>query len=209
MNRGRESDRRLQKPLMQPTPETATAEEEGSLTECLKSKQSDHWAWWWELTSVIGSALCTASIVAILASMHGKPLSNWTFLLSLPATIALFSTAAKLLAGVAAAAGISQSKWLHFRSNPRPLRDFDLFENASRGPMGSLRLLGFGPWGLVSIGAFATVLAVGFDVFAQQLVQLDIKDVMVDDGTAVLGLAHEYITRDHPLGIDEGQLLEG
>lgn len=39
-------------------------------------------------------------------------------------------------------AAISQSKWLWYRqSEPRRLQDLELFDQASRGPWGSLELL--------------------------------------------------------------------
>ena len=197
MDRGPESDSRLVSPLMKSTPVRAkhNQEHDSDDTESPQTRtRSQPWAWWWETLAIVASLLCMAGIVIILVRMNNRPLTNWTFFLSLPATIAVFSTAAKSLAAAAIGASISQPKWLHFRAGPRPLGDFDRFEEASRGPMGSLKLVGAGPWGLVTIGALATVLALGFDVFIQQLVRLDPRDVAFDDGRAVLGLSHDYIT---------------
>ena len=165
----------------------------------VRTKGSKHREWRWELLAVAVSLLCMAGIVAVIARMNERPLSHWTFFLSLPATIAIFSTSAKSMAAVFVAAAVGQAKWLHFRS-PRPLRDLDLLDDASRGPMGSLRLLYGGPWGLVSLGALVTLLAVGFDVSVQQVVRFDTRDVAVNDGSAVLGLSHEYIAGAQAIG---------
>ena len=39
------------------------------------------------------------------------------------------------------AAAIGQSKWLWFQDDSRILQDIELFDDASRGPLGSLRML--------------------------------------------------------------------
>ncbi|KLU85043.1 hypothetical protein MAPG_04075 [Magnaporthiopsis poae ATCC 64411] len=212
MDRGPEPDSPLVSPLMKSTSVRVKHHQEEHNSDDTEPPQTrtrrQPWAWWWEMLAIVASLLCMAGIVIILARMNGRPLTNWTFFLSLPATIAVFSTAAKSLAAVAIGASISQSKWLHFRAGPRPLGDLDRFEEASRGPMGSLKLVGAGPWGLVTIGALATVLALGFDVFIQQLVRLDPRDVAFDDGRAALGLSHDYITGALPpygLGIFTSQ----
>lgn len=197
MDRGLESDGQLVSPLIKSTSvRVKHHQEHGSDdTESPQTRtRRQPWAWWWETLAIVASLLCMSGIVIILVRMNGRPLTHWTFFLSLPATIAVFSTAAKSLAAVAIGASISQSKWLHFRAGPRPLGDFDRFEEASRGPLGSLKLVGAGPWGLATIGALATVLALGFDVFIQQLVRLDPRDVAFDNGRAVLGLSHDYVT---------------
>jgi len=186
MDRGADAEGRPDAPLI-----AATVRGKAQATKT--SRRNPHWAWWWESLAVCGSVACMAGILIILARTNDRPLSDWTFFLSLPATIAVFSTSAKSMAAFAVGAGVSQSKWLHFRSGSRPLRDLDRYEEASRGPLGSSWVLVAGPWGLVSIGALATVLALGFDVFVQQLVQLETRDVAVDDTRAVLGLSHEYI----------------
>lgn len=161
----------------------------------MKTNTSVLLGWSWEILAITVSLGCMTSIVTILLKMKDHPLSEWTFSLSLPATIAIFSTAAKSTAGFAVAACISQYKWLYFKTAMRTLGDFDLFEEASRGPVGSLRLLATRPRGLASIGAAATILALGFDVFIQQIIRFTPFDVAVDDGRASFGLAHSYRAR--------------
>ncbi|KAK1765971.1 hypothetical protein QBC33DRAFT_612101 [Phialemonium atrogriseum] len=138
--------------------------------------------WSWEILAITVSLGCMTSIVTILVKMKDHPLSEWTFSLSLPATISISSTAAKSTAGFGVAACISQYKWLYFKMAARTLGDFDLFEEASRGPVGSLRLLATRPRELASIGARGYYTRFGFTPFT----------VAVDDGRASFGLAHRY-----------------
>lgn len=137
---------------------------------------------------------CMVAIVAILFRIQDQPLTSWVLFLSPSATLAILITAAKSTAAYAVAACISQYKWLHFKSAVRQLRDLDLFEEASRGPLGAVRLLVSGrPWRMVSVGALVTILALALDTFVQQVVKFDTRDVTVDDGRASFGLAHSYV----------------
>ncbi|KAH6636796.1 hypothetical protein F5144DRAFT_601512 [Chaetomium tenue] len=138
------------------------------------------------------SLACMAAIVAILVTTMDRPASEWNFYFSISATLALLAMTAKSTAAIGVGACISQYKWLYFKRAPRKLTDLDLLEEASRGPLGSLILLARRPMGLASIGAIVTLLALALDVFVQQMVQLNPRDVATDDGKAVLGLAHTY-----------------
>tara|TARA_R110002003_G_scaffold25_7_gene1182 strand:- start:578 stop:1042 length:465 start_codon:yes stop_codon:yes gene_type:complete len=126
--------------------------------------------------------------------MHSKPLDRWTLDISLNATIAIFITAAKSLALLVIGACIAQSKWIRFMTSPRKLTEFDLFENASRGPLGSLMLLLQVRWhsGFASVGAILTILALGVDTFAQQVIRLDTRNVEIVDGGASFSISHNY-----------------
>jgi hypothetical protein len=140
------------------------------------------------------SFLCTAAVIAILAGINNKPLSRWTFIISLNATIAVFITAAKSTAILSVASCQSQCKWLHFKKSARKVHELELFENASRGPWGSLLLLSLirSRLGLIAgIGAIATIFALGIDASAQQLVGLNSRPVEVDHDAA-FGLSYMY-----------------
>ncbi|KAK3995202.1 hypothetical protein QBC44DRAFT_29477 [Cladorrhinum sp. PSN332] len=156
-------------------------------------KAGTSWGWTLEVLSIVGSVGWMTGVVAILGTMRDRPLSDWTFFLSLPATLAIFATAAKLTAAIAVSACISQYKWIHFKKAPRRLVDLDLFDSASRGPLGSLILLCRRPKGLASIGALVTILALALDVFVQQVIKLDEEDVFkTGDGRAKLGMVHTW-----------------
>lgn len=92
-------------------------------------------------------------------------------------------------------AGIAQLKWNRFKTltYASKLHDFDLFDSAAHGPLGSLMLLIQIRWlsSLASIGAIVTILALGVDTFAQQVVSFETRDVEVD-GRASFGLSKGY-----------------
>ncbi|KAL2183361.1 hypothetical protein L209DRAFT_767441 [Thermothelomyces heterothallicus CBS 203.75] len=164
----------------------------GQEAEEIRIPESSTRGWSWEILAMIASFGCTASIVAILAFMDDRPLADWHFFLSISATIAIFGTALKSTAAFAVGGCVSQYKWLYFKSSPRKLVDLDLIDEASRGPLGSLVLLARRPMGLASIAAAVTLLALAVETFVQQTVTFTPRNVAVDDGNAVLGLAHTY-----------------
>ncbi|KAF7541034.1 hypothetical protein G7054_g953 [Neopestalotiopsis clavispora] len=128
--------------------------------------------------------------------MHDRPLPDWTFFISLNATVALLITASKAGAMFSIGSCFSQSKWLHYRKSTRKLEELDLFEEASRGPLGALVML-FTSWiwikPLLLIGSIATVLALGVDTFGQLLVNIDSsRDIEIQDGRASFGFTHKY-----------------
>ncbi|ETS78079.1 hypothetical protein PFICI_10141 [Pestalotiopsis fici W106-1] len=152
--------------------------------------------WIWEILSLLACFGCLAAVVVILVMMKDQPLSKWTFIMSINATVALFITASKAAAMFSVGACLAQSKWFHLAKSPKKLRDLDLFEEASRGPMGALGLLyltGFKIGFAVAIGALATLLALGVDTFGQLVVDVSgTRPVEVNDGKASFGYTHMY-----------------
>jgi hypothetical protein len=63
------------------------------------------------------------------------------------------------------------------------MRDLEIFDQASRGPWGSLQLLAKtrSPW-LVGLGAAITIVAIGIDPFMQQIIQFTLWPKLVGDG---------------------------
>lgn len=89
---------------------------------------------------MIGSSLCLAAQVAILAAYDGKPVFDWHGA-TLNAIISVLSTTGKASLLFAADELISQWKWILFKDHARPLMDFERIDAASRGPLGSLQLM--------------------------------------------------------------------
>jgi hypothetical protein len=133
------------------------------------------------------------AVTVIFARMHSKPLDQWTLGISLNATIAIFITAGKSLTLLVIGACISQSKWIRNKSAARKLQELYLFESVARGPLGAFFLLTYMRWnfGIASVGAVATILALDVDTFAQQVVKLDTHTVEVQGGVS-FGLSRRY-----------------
>ncbi|KAL4999754.1 hypothetical protein BDV10DRAFT_163806 [Aspergillus recurvatus] len=148
--------------------------------------------WLLESISSILALGLLVSVAIIFGYMDNKPLSAWTGRVSLNATISILTTActAALMHGVSTF--ISQSKWLHFKKGPRKLSHLEIFDGASRGVWGSILLLTTIPFNIATIGAFITILRLGFSPFAQQVVLIEERDVITPSDTAIFGYSHNY-----------------
>ncbi|KAL3431433.1 hypothetical protein BDV09DRAFT_188405 [Aspergillus tetrazonus] len=109
------------------------------------------------------------SIAIIFWHMDNKPLSAWAGRLSLNATISSLTTAytTALMHGVSTF--ISQFKWLHFKKGRQQLSHLEIFDRASRGVWRSILLVTTMPFNIATIGAYITVLRLGFSSFTQQV----------------------------------------
>ncbi|KAK7931529.1 hypothetical protein PG985_002241 [Apiospora marii] len=73
----------------------------------------------------------------------------------------------------AVSAAIGQVKWNWFRAQRRPLHHFELLDEASRGPLGSLSILLAGTVrSLATLGALVTLLNLAVAPFVQQVIDL-------------------------------------
>lgn len=78
---------------------------------------------------------------------------------------------------------MSQLKWLWFVRKQK-LTEFGAFDNASRGPTGSLLLLGkLRGLHLISLGAIITIISITFGPFTQQVVSYPSRLQIVGNAT--------------------------
>ncbi|KAJ0165680.1 hypothetical protein CTA2_10388 [Colletotrichum tanaceti] len=97
-------------------------------------------AWWVEMLSSLLALGCIIAIVIILSLHQGKPLPDWPALISVNSLTAIFTAVFKASLILPIAEGLGQLKWNWFH-RPQKLADVALFDNASRGPWGSLLLI--------------------------------------------------------------------
>lgn len=97
--------------------------------------------WWPEIFCCLLSIACLAALTHFLEVYDGQRLPDWPSGITVNTIVALLSTVARTAFTVPVAEGLSQCKWNWFKQKPRPIQDFDLFDQASRGPWGSLNLL--------------------------------------------------------------------
>lgn len=96
--------------------------------------------WLPEAVALIFSFLCLAALAVLLAVYDGKPIFGWNGV-TLNTIVSVLSTSSKAALMLALGESISQWKWILFANERRPLMDFERIENASRGPLGSLKLM--------------------------------------------------------------------
>lgn len=118
--------------------------------------------------------ISAASLCATYATLEyhkGKTLSEWSFLITLNSLLSIFATVGQMAMMKPVVECLSQLKWLWFIRKSRRLNNFQSFDDASRGPTGSLALLGkLGGLHLASLGAAITVIAIAFGPVSQQVV---------------------------------------
>ncbi|KAG8424649.1 hypothetical protein J3458_001422 [Metarhizium acridum] len=146
--------------------------------------------WLLEMLSTFASLLCLAAIIIIFWNMDNKPLSAWNSIISLNAAISILTTAygAALMHGVGNFIG--QIKWLRFKEGVNKLEKLERFDEASRGPWGSVMFLATVKLNLATLGALITIARVALSPLTQQVVKIEQQLVPEDD--AVFGYAHEY-----------------
>ena len=98
--------------------------------------------WWlWEFVSIGLSALCLCAIGLLLGFYDNRALrKEGPHVFTLNTYIAILSAFFKYTLAAPVETAMGQLKWIWFRSTPKPLMDFEIFDGASRGPWGSIVL---------------------------------------------------------------------
>jgi hypothetical protein len=156
--------------------------------------------WWsWELTGIATSALSFGAMIAVLLYYDDKPGPKWQFGITVNSILSWTSTIAKSAMLIPISDGLSQMKWIWFTERDRDLADMDYFDEASRGPYGSLLLLlRLKARHLGALGALVMLAALAFDPTVQQLVQHPTRTVVAPNKTAIVSASELY--RDYEPG---------
>ena len=139
------------------------------------------------------SVVCMGAVISTLVYIREKPLTFWTLPIAPNTLVSVFSTLAKSALMLTVAECISQLKWLHFQTTHK-LVELDHFDEASRGPFGSLLFL----WkinitsALASLGALITIFALAADPFTQQVISFPSRNVSLGLNTASFGITQIY-----------------
>ncbi|KAK1773986.1 hypothetical protein QBC45DRAFT_459946 [Copromyces sp. CBS 386.78] len=128
-------------------------------------------SWFWELAGMTLSCLSLLSTLGILYFFDGKPLESWPLYFSLGTIISTLAQISRTSLAFAITPCLGQAKWNWFSQREDNVLVFRTFDEASRGPLGSLQLL----WKLkyrhlASLGAIITVVMFGYDPFVQAIV---------------------------------------
>ncbi|KAI3316598.1 hypothetical protein HD806DRAFT_424441 [Xylariaceae sp. AK1471] len=157
------------------------------------------WWWWWEILAMIFSIVNMSLLALLLSKISGIPLEAWKYSIEPNSLIAILTTIGKAALLVPAASCIGQLKWRHYIRQPQKLVDLQLFDDASRGPWGSTLLvwnLAFRARLLVTFGfALVTILALGIDPSAQQVLTTLTKESPLSNVSVVLGSADMYFSK--------------
>lgn len=104
--------------------------------------------WIFEQVSAILSVSCMVALIGVLLQAKNNAPSRWMWQsLTLNGLIALISTVMRASIMLSVGAGLGQTKWNFFaprsgmQVSGRKIGDLNTFDQASRGPMGSFKLL--------------------------------------------------------------------
>lgn len=98
------------------------------------------------LLEILGLAVGFASFIAIAAVLyHYRNNYPPEGPITLSTVISVLATLMSGLLSMTLGSCIAQLKWNHFNDRPRPLFDFCLIDDASKGPLGSLKFLALRP----------------------------------------------------------------
>lgn len=163
--------------------------------------------WWWEIGSAAVGVVCMGLIALILSKSDGMLLDAWPLQIKPNSLIAVLTTVGKAAMLVPVTACISQLKWRHFGGvkAAQPLRDLQLFDDASRGPWGALLLL-INLRSQVVLGwmlALVTVIGLGVEPSAQQILDFPSRMTRLENVRASIGLARGYRSK----AFSQGELL--
>jgi hypothetical protein len=97
--------------------------------------------WLLEASGLVLSWATFLPMIGILVGESGKPIDHWKISWSINAILSILSTAAAMSMTFAVASALSQRKWNRMRQSSRPLRSLYRYDEASRGPIGSIKLI--------------------------------------------------------------------
>ncbi|KAJ5611468.1 hypothetical protein N7528_008573 [Penicillium herquei] len=143
--------------------------------------------WGFEILAWTFSVLCFVAICILLKVYEGKVRPQLAYHLSLNAVISILATGCKSALYLVVGEAVCQLKWLHFRGpKQQKLSSMQEFDNASRGPLGSICIiLSHRAQSLVCLGAAIIVILLAFEPFMQQVISYPVLSVKITDGQAV------------------------
>ncbi|KAK5662711.1 hypothetical protein OQA88_8627 [Cercophora sp. LCS_1] len=153
--------------------------------------------WWWEVAAASLSTVCMVLLLILLLLTNDTPLEKWPLPIQPNSLIAVLTTGAKTTMMVPVAACLSQLKWRHYSRYTDKLQQLQVFDDASRGPWGSfimilsLRKRAILAWSL----AFVTIVALGIDPSAQQILDFPLRDSELTNLTVALGQSGNYLSK--------------
>ncbi|KAI0414990.1 hypothetical protein F5X98DRAFT_234993 [Xylaria grammica] len=175
--------------------------------------------WKWELLWTSLSLASLATSIVLLAVQDGRRLDSWTAFFTLNTFISILAQVSRTTLAFGISSSLGQAKWNIFSTGSGTLALFDAFDQASRGPWGSvglacrLRLRH-----LASIGAVAVITLLSYEPFLQATItqygelygeysRLGSRATISRAQRIDVGVFSQLATTDNPILTDSGILL--
>ncbi|KAF2456141.1 hypothetical protein BDY21DRAFT_323228 [Lineolata rhizophorae] len=142
-------------------------------------------SWGVELVTWCVAAFFMGAIMVSLILVNDRAIRSWPFGFSLNAYISFGAKVVTSCLLHSTSEALGQLKWSWFRGGKsKRLADFELFDNSSRGPWGSVVLLALTKGrSAATIGAIITILSLGVETFIQQVISVRDRQVYHGPGT--------------------------
>ncbi|KAK5746363.1 hypothetical protein LTR17_000743 [Elasticomyces elasticus] len=154
--------------------------------------------WWAELMAASFSLACIIVQAGLLRMLDDKPFGTWRLIrtdVNPNTLISILATLNRSSLLLYVTQGIAQLKWPYFQRQSHRLSDVQVFDDASRGPLGSLYLL----WSLnikatvACLGAVIVVLALFVEPFSQQIMAPHPIPATASNETASIAATNIYV----------------
>lgn len=143
--------------------------------------------WVCESVAISLSIGCMIAIVVIVKQFEGGEIPRLLFGVTLNTIVAVLATAARSTVSFVVSASIGQLKWCWFTKSGKRLRDVEVLDNASRGPLGAISMLSSALGGPFAwLGAVITILMVSFGPLLQQLLEYPMRESPIPTSEAKL-----------------------
>jgi hypothetical protein len=146
------------------------------------------------------SMACFTAMCGLLIAYNGRQVPNLPYGLTFNAVVSILTTAANSALLCVVAASLGQLKWSWFQSQQRKLADVQIFDDASRGPLGAAALLRTTPiLSLASGGALVTILTLLMDPFVQQILTYPASQELQNSTVATIPTAYYFSNENESL----------
>ena len=140
-----------------------------------------------------GALASLAAIIIILGMYDKRLLSSWPHDVQINTVLSVLGTLLKGCMLVSVCACLSQLKWTWYAERSQPLQDFQIFDSASRGPLGAAQLLFRLKFcHAASLGSLVVLLALASDAFIQQSVSYPLRQIPQKGAHATVPFAQAY-----------------
>ncbi|KAJ8129398.1 hypothetical protein O1611_g4233 [Lasiodiplodia mahajangana] len=160
-------------------------------------KKNIRWWWWWEIGGSLLSIISISLLFPVLKIADNKPIEAWPYSIHPNSFISVLTTIGKTAMMVPITSCLGQLKWDHFQYRPNPLDHLQFYDDASRGPWGSFVLIASGRLRVVTAWALAlvTLVALGIEPSAQQILAPLSREALLPNITAQIGRARNYSSK--------------